>query len=619
MVTGTHALARSHFDELASGLGDIDAITALRAGQHSKHILQLRALLGVAEQLKLRHVLEPGFALLCATQKTAPGAVAELLMHPPVGGWLAHCLRRLRGSTDGGGPVEGDLGHLSALAAVAAIRADMDFDISVPSRAGTVMLPMLGMATIPSLAPGESVRISRSAGRSATVRGADGRVVIPPDCKSNAAGWMSLHRIEVGQADRRLCVYLDDLDPFRDCHGMATTGRLDAEPMRRWRALLDEAWSLLTRVHPAYARSICAGLQSIVPLRCRRPGHGTTATSTDSFGACVMSEPTNAVTLAVGLVHEFQHAKLGALMDLLQLHSDDRDARHYAPWRDDPRPLGGLLQGAYAFFAVTDFWRAQRAVMSAEEAQFAHFEFARWREQTLNAVATLQSSGQLTDLGAQLVASIGDQLSRWAVQVPPESAAAAQDAIADHRTTWRLRNLRAQEGTVRRIVAAWQAGQPCPSEAERSPEIRIGDAAVNDHGRLDLLFLRLQEPDRFAMVDSGSGELAAVVPAADDADVAYVRGDLEGAAEGYRHTLRTQPDRLAAWAGLALIRKRLAAGRDDPLVNEPEKVMAVYQSISAITEVPPDPYELADWLVSGSPARFTGTAVRCRTAGGADS
>jgi hypothetical protein len=32
----------------------------------------------------------------------------------------------------------------------------------------------------------------------------------------------------------------------------------------------------------------------------------------------------------------------------------------YAPWRSGPRPLNGLLQGAYAFLGVSGFWRQQR-------------------------------------------------------------------------------------------------------------------------------------------------------------------------------------------------------------------------------------------------------------------
>jgi HEXXH motif-containing protein len=618
-MISAHTLAWSDFDALASGLGDTDTIMTLRAGQHSKHVLQLRALLDAAAELGMRGVMEPGFALLAATQQSAPDVVTELLLHPTVGGWLAHCLRRLRGSVHDEAPVENDLGHVGAIAAAAALRANTNFVIQVPSRAGAVMLPTLGLVRISGLAPGESVTVTGQTGMPATAQGGGERVALPDDRESAAPGWMPLRRLAFGEVGQRLCIYLDDLDPFRDCHGSATTGPLDSGAVLRWQALLDEAWSLLTQAHPGYAQGIAAGLRSIVPLRTLRPGRGTTATSPDSFGACVMSEPADAATLAVGLVHEFQHAKLGALMDLVPLHSADRAARYYAPWRDDPRPLGGLLHGTYAFLAVTDFWRVQRTVTPPQEARFAHFEFARWREQTLHAVRTLQSSDELTDLGARLVAAIEDRLRRWAVQVPAESAAAARDAIADHQVSWRSRNLRPAKERVWWIAGAWQAGKPSPTGQARPPEIRPGGEALIDNSRLDLLFLRLRDPDRFALLAAQRDELAKLIPAAEDADIAYISGDLEAAAAGYRRMLQSQPDRLAAWAGLTLIRKRLMSGRADPLVDEPELVLAVSQWISRLGGVVPDPYELADWLAGGTQLPVTGTAVRCRTAGGADS
>ena len=52
-----------------------------------------------------------------------------------------------------------------------------------------------------------------------------------------------------------------------------------------------------------------------------------------------MALPADGETLALLLIHEFQHVKLGAVLDLLDL-CDPADRRlFYAPWRDDPRPL----------------------------------------------------------------------------------------------------------------------------------------------------------------------------------------------------------------------------------------------------------------------------------------
>lgn len=48
------------------------------------------------------------------------------------------------------------------------------------------------------------------------------------------------------------------------------------------------------------------------------------------------------------LVHEFQHIMLGGVLHVAPVHCAVQRQRSYAPWRDDPRPLGGLLQGVYA-------------------------------------------------------------------------------------------------------------------------------------------------------------------------------------------------------------------------------------------------------------------------------
>jgi len=57
------------------------------------------------------------------------------------------------------------------------------------------------------------------------------------------------------------------------------------------------------------------------------------------------SLPPDPAQMAETLVHEFHHIKLGGLTHLVRLTDDDQTASHYAPWRDDPRPLGGFLQG----------------------------------------------------------------------------------------------------------------------------------------------------------------------------------------------------------------------------------------------------------------------------------
>ena len=83
------------------------------------------------------------------------------------------------------------------------------------------------------------------------------------------------------------------------------------------------------------------------------------------------------------MVHEFQHSKL------------------WAPWRTDPRPLGGLLQGVYAFLGVADTWRALAARPALGD--LAMREFAEAREQVDVALGELTGAGALTPAGEVFV------------------------------------------------------------------------------------------------------------------------------------------------------------------------------------------------------------------------
>ena len=151
--------------------------------------------------------------------------------------------------------------------------------------------------------------------------------------------------------------------------------------------------------HRPYAEGIAEGLTTVVPLYTTDPRHGVNVTSMTAFGAIAMTEPTDGLGLALGLLHEFQHTKLGALIDIVPLYRRDERPRFYAPWRDDPRPLGAALQGTYAFLGVTDFWRVQRRVLRGTQRRLAEAEFVRWRDRVGLTLGELEKSEYFTAAG----------------------------------------------------------------------------------------------------------------------------------------------------------------------------------------------------------------------------
>jgi uncharacterized protein len=138
-----------------------------------------------------------------------------------------------------------------------------------------------------------------------------------------------------------------------------------------------------------------------VPLR-SAGGALSSAAARSAFGAVGIARPDSADELALLLLHEFQHVKLGALLDMYDLvHS--RDGRLYAvAWRADPRPAEGALQGAYAHLAVTDFWRARGR----------HSEAGRWGRAVAETVDALTAAGALTTDGVAFARRMRASVSR---------------------------------------------------------------------------------------------------------------------------------------------------------------------------------------------------------------
>lgn len=578
-----HRLRTADFDELARGRGDPDVIALLERGQLSKRLLQVWAVLDAVagDRSAAAATARAAWDRLCELDRSSPGAVFAVLLHPHVGAWLARCLGHLCGPS--GASAERAVGRLAAVAASVAVRAGRDLEVELGVYDQAVMLPTLGRCRVPWP---DGPAVLRVSGGTAELRSAAGTARFRPG-PAPEPGWEPLRLLRTDTAGRRLAVQLDDLDPYRDLPGLPAADRLAPADADRWREVLGRAWSLLVRHHTGAAEALAAGLRTIVPLRDTGAEQGVSATSVDAFGAAAMSLPASGETLAVGLIHEFQHSKLGALLDLVPLYDRSRAVLLYAPWRDDPRPLGGLLQGAYAYLGVTAFWRVQRHVRAGRAAQFAHFEFARWREQSSRAVDVIAASGALTAEGERFVRGMGEALDGWRRDpVPRAAAAAAWAANLDHWLSWRARNLVPDRPAVSAAAAAWRTGQPCPAPG-RPAAPAPGGFTPGLNGRLTLLHTRLRDPDRFRRLRADPAALAAELPHASPADLYLTGDDRTAAAAGYQQELAADPGSTHAWAGLALAGGH---GADLPL----ELVRAVHGELSRDGE-PPDPAAVLAW------------------------
>jgi hypothetical protein len=73
------------------------------------------------------------------------------------------------------------------------------------------------------------------------------------------------------------------------------------------------------------------------------------------FGVVFLSDAYSSIRLAEAIVHEFHHNELYMLMAVEELFEEIRGELFYSPWRDDPRPLSGLIHGLHVFANVKRF------------------------------------------------------------------------------------------------------------------------------------------------------------------------------------------------------------------------------------------------------------------------
>ncbi|MFC8131160.1 HEXXH motif domain-containing protein [Streptomyces sp. NPDC057302] len=618
-----HRLSAPSVLALARGEGGRAAVEELLTAERSRRLLLLRAL---ADGLSEGDPPQPAgadplshrdaWALLGRVQRHAPQAFEDILMCPHTGMWLSLALRRMRGATAyEDAPLWVVVGHLSALAAAAGARAGLGFSLTVPVRHGRVPLPTLGCAVFADGAdfvePWGTAQVEAGEGRLRITRGRE-TVTAGPQWSGAAPGWHAVRRLDLdgtggsgdlggsGGAGSGKVLALDELDPYRTFPHPSPPRLLSADEARTWQDLITDAWEILRRDEPESAEAMRVGLMSLAPTPARERYRPHSVTAGDAFGGVMASRPDDVAQLAATLVHEFQHTKLGGLIHLGPLSTppasrDGREQLFYAPWRDDPRPLSGLLQGIYAFAGVARFWRVHRHAADAERAPMAHFEFALWRAQVSSTVRLVQRHEQLTPLGRRLLGALRGRCVQWMAEpVPPGELALAEEVAADHRARWRAHHLRPPVAAVEEAVGAWRRGEARPPAALTARPELVPDARTRYLDTAAVLArYRLGDP----AADPGEVEGAVA------ADLLLARGDLRGAREAFTAQLtgKEAPFSVSAWAGLgrSLAGSPEHLGASRLLRDFPERACAVQGALEHATGQGADPVELAAWLGLG--------------------
>ncbi|MEU6677457.1 HEXXH motif domain-containing protein [Streptomyces sp. NPDC046925] len=599
-----HRLSVAGFRDLARGEGGRAVVEELLAAERSRRMLLLRALHdglsgnGVPHRAGAGVSYGEAWSLLERAQRTAPEVFDDVLMSPNTGMWLSLTMRRLRGVSFEDQPLWVMAGHVAALAASAGVRAGLDFSIAVPVSRGIVFLPTLGCARIEAAQPWSTARVEARDGQ-LRITGEQGTALIGPGIERSAPGWHAVRRVTLGTEVPHLRIALEELDPYRTFPRPSEPLPLSAQDAQTWQDLLTDAWEILLRDEPVSAEAMRAGLMSVTPTPARERFRPHSVTAGDAFGGVMASRPDDAAQLAATLVHEFQHIKLGGLMRLSPLNVRDSapgfEELFYAPWRDDPRPLGGLLQGIYAFAGVARFWRAHRHSAGGTHASLAHFEFALWRTQVWSTVNLVRGHERLTPLGRRLLETLRERCAAWLDEpVPDAELRLARQVAAGHRARWRAHHLRPPAAAVDAAVLAWRRGDERPPPGLAAEPVLVPDSEAR--------FLDIEAVlARYRL--TGAGGDARDAEGAEGADVLLAaHGDRAGARDAFVALLSGKGAPLGAWAGLGRALAGEEAHEDAArlLRGFPERVCAVQHALEKATGQGADPVLLAQWVARGA-------------------
>ena len=571
-----HRVPRKLIEQVFAGPVDSSAIAALLDGQYSRRLLLLKVLRDSAVSdpaSQERWMVEDAWSILVAAEKRAPDVVREILLYPSVGTWLVRVIRKIRGIIDDDIPIWVDMGYLGSVAAAAAIRARIDVTATASVWRGRISLPTVGQF---GAGDGDSPRLTRlrTQGSTAFLEAPDGEWLSLDEVPAFP---LRLHRSTAAGRSMRWTV--DDIDPYRSFAGPVANDRLTAVEFDSWCLKLDRAWEILVEEHADYLPELSAASPVIVPAD--RVDGFVASSSAASFGAIRAAIPETPADMAETLLHELQHSKLNALLDLVPLQRPGTDRPCYAPWRRDPRPLSGLLHGIYAFVGVTEYWHRRWRSQPASADHTAAFHFVHHQEQVRDALRALGPTPELTEVGDRFLTVAKTRLNACdSTDVPAEVRAAVAALVVATRLVWRMRYLAPPDDYIARLAERWAAG--------KRPTVEHVESPLRPFSRPEA---ESALPALFTAEVLTTGDLV-TEGVARPGERELVRRDLAAARPLFVDRIQVNPKDDGAWVGLLM-----AMEGDESL--SPETVSATFRRIVAVSDTPPDPVALVEWFANG--------------------
>lgn len=332
----------------------------------------------------------------------APGALASVLRSPTVGG-LLRCLRRGAPEPELENAVaellatlHTDLAHAGALPQVVAQRRLPRRIVSLAARRTIVIPP-------------DTTRAEFRNGEIALL-GADGRRTTISLAQPDQADMVEPCFVPITDT---LMLALVDNNPLAmaEAHPDKQGNALDlgGHAASEWADTLARCLELIARYMPDLRGEIDLYVHQVVPVGYDEHSH-LSASYQEVIGTIYMTLHPQLMTMVEATIHEFQHNKLHAQLELDPLLHNAFFPLYSSPVRPDPRPLQGVLLAVHAFLPVARLYQLMRAA-GHPGTRGPDFErrYAQIVAGNHEGTTVLLAHGHPTPIGRALL----DEIRRW--------------------------------------------------------------------------------------------------------------------------------------------------------------------------------------------------------------
>jgi hypothetical protein len=191
----------------------------------------------------------------------------------------------------------------------------------------------------------------------------------------------------------------------------------------------------------------------------------------------------------------------------------------------------------------------------------------------------IAGADDLTPFGQSLATSLATVIDRLPAEVgTPAVRRVADDLVAEHQASWRLRNVTPSEHDVRALAAAWQRGEaPVVDELDHPGEV-IPAEPSGDNPLTRLATAWVANADEVRALTTDPTSFTTRFPGATPTDVPLLDGDYATTRSTALTRIDTGAATLRDWAALAVAHARLCREpSSSPLASRPELAMATWR------------------------------------------